>query len=57
MLEYMLHIIMSDKVITKEEVTLLYNFGHDIGLSDVEVATAIAVAIQRNYVPSMESIS
>jgi hypothetical protein len=57
MLEYMLHIIMSDKLISKEEVGLLYDFGHGIGLSDMEVATAIAVAIQKNYVPSLEAIS
>ena len=57
MLEYMIHIVMSDKIISKEEVGLLYDFGHGVGLSDMEVATAIAVAIQKNYVPSLESIS
>jgi len=57
MLEYMIHIVMSDKIISKEEVGLLYDFGHGVGLSDMEVATAIAAAIQKNYIPSLESIS
>ena len=57
MLEYMIQVVMSDKVITKEEVDLLYDFGKGVGLSDMEVATSIAVAIQKNYIPSIESIS
>ena len=57
MLEYMIYVVMSDKAITKEEVTMLYDFGQSIGLSDIEVATAIAVAIQKNYVPSLEAIT
>ncbi len=57
MLGYMIQIVMSDKIISKEEVDLLYEFGNGVGLSDMEVATAIAVAIQKNYIPSLESIS
>ena len=57
MLEYMIQVVMSDKIITKEEVDLLYDFGKGVGLSDMEVATSIAVAIQKNYIPSIESIS
>jgi Zn-dependent protease with chaperone function len=56
MLGYMIHIVLSDQIIAKEEVDLLYQFGHDIGLSDIEVANAIAEAIQKNYVPSLEAI-
>ncbi|MBR5687325.1 MAG: M48 family metalloprotease [Prevotella sp.] len=56
LLRYMIHIVLSDQIIAKEEVDLLYQFGHDIGLSDIEVATAIAEAIQKNYVPSLEAI-
>lgn len=56
MLEYMIQIVLSDKIIDKEEVSFLYQFGNGIGLSDMEVATAIAVAIQKNFVPSLESI-
>jgi len=57
MLNYMIYVVMSDKVITKEEVSLLYDIGRGIGLSDMEVATAIAVAIQKSYIPSLEAIS
>jgi len=56
LLNYMIHITMSDKKIASEEVALLYEFGESIGLSEKEIAGAIAEAIQRNYVPSLESI-
>lgn len=56
MLRYMIDIVMSDQVIAKEEIELLYNFGDSVGLSKIEVATAIAESIQQNYVPSIESI-
>ena len=57
MLEYMIQIVISDKTISNEEMNMLYDFGRNVGLSDMEVATAIAVAIQKNYIPSMEAIS
>ena len=56
MLKYLINIVLSDKLIAKEEVDLLYHFGDQIGLSDMEVASAIGEAIQMNYVPSLESI-
>lgn len=56
MLKYMINIVLSDKVIAKEEIELLYRFGGDIGFSDIEIAQIIAVAIQQNYVPSLEAI-
>lgn len=56
MLEYMIHIVMSDKIIAKEEVELLYKFGESVGYSDIEVASTIADSIQKNYIPSLESI-
>lgn len=56
LLKYMIHIVLSDKIIAKEEVELIYNFGHDIGLSDIEIATSIATAIQQCYVPSLDAI-
>ena len=55
LLEYMISIVMSDKKIAPEEIKLLYNFGESIALSEMEVATAIAEAIQRRYMPSLES--
>lgn len=57
MLEYMIQIVISDKTISNEEMNMLYDFGRNVGLSDMEVATSIALAIQKNYIPSMESIS
>ena len=56
LLEYMIHITMSDKKIAAEEAELLYHFGDNIGFSEKEVAASIAEAIQRSYVPSLESI-
>ena len=56
LLDYMTHIALSDKIIARKEVELLYQFGAGIALSEMEVATAIAESIQRNYMPSLESI-
>lgn len=56
MLRYMIDIVMADQLIAKEEIELLYNFGESVGLSKIEVANAIAEAIQQNYIPSLESI-
>lgn len=56
MLRYMIEIVMSDQIIAKEEIELLYKFGETVGFSKIEVASAIAGAIQQNYVPSLESI-
>lgn len=56
MLKYMINLVLSDKVIAKEEIDLLYYFGDMIGISDIEIATAIGEAIQLSYVPSLESI-
>ena len=50
MLRYMIHIVLSDKVIAKEEIGLLYQFGGDIGFSE------IGEAIQTSYVPSLDAI-
>ena len=52
----MINLVLSDKVIAKEEIDLLYYFGDMIGISDIEIATAIGEAIQLSYVPSLESI-
>ena len=56
LLQYMIHIVMSDKKITKDEVKLLYDFGDSIGFSEIEVAQTIASIVQTNFIPSMESI-
>ncbi len=56
LLRFAIGIILSDKLISKDEVELIYKFGNHIGLSDMEIATAIAVAIQQSYVPSLDAI-
>ncbi len=56
LLKFTINVVLSDKIITKDEVELIYKFGNSIGLSDMEIATDIAVSIQQNYVPSLSSI-
>lgn len=56
LIDYMICITMSDKKIAPEEIDLLYGFGASIGFSDKEIAASIADAIQKNYIPSLESI-
>lgn len=56
LLKYMIRIVLSDKNITDEEIELIYTFGSNIGLSEMEIATAIAENIQQSYVPGMDAI-
>lgn len=56
LLKYMINIVLSDKVIAKDEIELIYNFGNGIGLSEIEIATAFAEAIQQSYIPSLDAI-
>lgn len=56
LIDYMISISMSDKKIAAEEVQMLYDFGASIGFSDKEIAASIADAIQKRYIPSLESI-
>ncbi len=55
-LEYMVSLVLSDKEIAKEEIGLIYGFGDSIGFSEKEISQKFAEMIQRNYVPSLESI-
>lgn len=56
LLNYMILMVMSDKRFASEEVSLLYDFGGNMGFSEMEIASAIATAIQQNFIPSLESI-
>lgn len=56
MLRYMISIVMSDKIIKKEEISFLYSFGNNIGLSEIEVSNTIAESIQKNYTPSIKAL-
>lgn len=55
-LAYMISIVLADSSISKSEVEFLYSFGANIGLSEIEVANAIAATIQKSYVPPIEVI-
>lgn len=56
LLAYMMGLVMSDKEISENEIGLLYGFGDSIGFSEKEISQKFAEMIQRNYVPSLESI-
>lgn len=56
LLSYMMELVLSDKEISEEEIKLIYGFGSDIGFSEKEISQKFAGMIQRNYVPSLESI-
>lgn len=55
-LEYMMSLVLSDKDIAKEEISLIYNFGSELGFTEKEISLKFADMIQRNYMPSLESI-
>lgn len=56
LLAYMMGLVMSDKEISENEIGLIYGFGDSIGFSEKEISKKFAEMIQRNYVPSLESI-
>lgn len=56
LLAYMMGLVMSDKEISENEIVLIYGFGDSIGFSEKEISKKFAEMIQRNYVPSLESI-
>lgn len=55
-LKYMIGLVLSDKDISDDEIGLIYAFGKNIGFSEKEISVMFAEMIQRNYVPSLESI-
>ena len=56
LLAYMIGLVLSDKEITTDEVSLIYSFGNSVGLSEKEVSLMFATMIQQHYTPSLESI-
>ena len=56
LLRFVIHMVLSDKVIENAEVELIYKFGGLIGFSDIEISIATAQAIQQSYVPSLDAI-
>lgn len=55
-LSYMIGLVLSDKEIAMDEIGFIYAFGNNIGFSDKEISVKFAEMIQRNYIPSLESI-
>ena len=55
-LSYMIGLVMSDKEISEDEIGLIYSFGKNIGFLEKEISVKFAEMIQRNYMPSLESI-
>lgn len=56
LLRYIIQMVLADKEISKEELDLVYAVGESFDLSEIEIAGEIALAIQRGYIPSMDSI-
>ena len=56
LLAYMMGLVMSDKEISENEIGLIYGFGDSLGFSQKEISQKFAEMIQRNYMPSLESI-
>jgi len=56
MLRYVMSLVMSDKDIAGGEVDFIYSFGANLGFGEKEVSTMFAETIQREYVPSLNSI-
>lgn len=56
LLAYMMGLVISDKEISENEIGFIYGFGDSLGFSQKEISQKFAEMIQRNYVPSLESI-
>lgn len=56
MLSYMISMVMTDQSIDKAEINLIYQFGQNIGFSEIEIAQMIAVQIQKEFIPSLDAI-
>lgn len=57
LLQYMLEIIMADKDIHEKEVNFIYDFGQRMGLSIKDISQIFAVAIQRQFTPSLSALA
>ena len=57
LLEYMIGVVMADKEIGEQEVNFIYNMGESLELSVKETSIIFAELIQREFDPSLASIS
>lgn len=56
LLSFIISMVMSDQNIQRDEIDFIYKFGESIGFGEMEVAQYIAVQIQKEFVPSLDSI-
>lgn len=57
MFSYLISLVLADKSMKQEEIDFIFNVGEKgFGFSQKEIANRLAAAIQRNFVPSVESI-
>lgn len=57
MFSYLISLVLADKSMKQEEIDFVFNVGENgFGFSQKEIANRLAAAIQRNFVPSVESI-
>ena len=57
MLQYFIAIALADREITQKEVSLVYDYGKNLGFTEKEISTHFAAMIQRGFVPELEAIS
>ena len=57
LLDYIVGVVLADKDIAEKEVNFIYHIGKLLGLSVKEISVIFAEQVQRNYVPSLDSIS
>ena len=57
MFSYLISLLLADKSIDQKEIEFVFEAGEKaFGFSTMEIANRLAVAIQRNFVPSVDAI-
>lgn len=56
LLSYIIHLAIIDKKLDEKEINFIYNVGDMMKFTDKEISRIFADMIQRNYIPSLESI-
>ncbi|MCK9155627.1 MAG: M48 family metallopeptidase [Paludibacteraceae bacterium] len=57
MLVYLISIVIADNKFEEREVSLIYSIGTALGFQKREIAEAFAVQVQKQFIPSVDSIS
>lgn len=56
LLSYIIHLAIIDKKLDEKEINFIYNVGDMMKFTVKEISRIFADMIQRNYIPSLESI-